>query len=221
MRRINKFKLFKNIRRPLIKFPVKVLRFYKSKWNRVKSNLQRYLKFEKKYYNPLIRNTESKIISKLKSSYRERLNLKKEIFCIYDDSSKDVRIGNIKKKKDVIDILILRSLYRIDTLLWYLNLSSSIYDCRQQIFAGNISVNGFVIKKNIFLKKGDFIDLKHLSSSDVEEIRKKYLDSLTFLTFIEIDFYTKTIVIIKDLNELSLEDYVLLIDNYIDMYKLI
>lgn len=49
------------------------------------------------------------------------------------------------------------------------------------------------------------------------EIVEKFSKNKIFLTFVEIDYYTKTIVVLKDYKELSVEDLYLLITEYIDL----
>ena len=55
--------------------------------------------------------------------------------------------------------------------------------------------------------------LLHLKKIIVEKFSKNKI----FLTFVEIDYYTKTIVVLKDYKELSVEDLYLLITEYIDL----
>ncbi len=49
------------------------------------------------------------------------------------------------------------------------------------------------------------------------EIVEKFSKNKIFLTFVEVDYYTKTIVVLKDYKELSVEDLYLLITEYIDL----
>ena len=46
---------------------------------------------------------------------------------------------------------------------------------------------------------------------------KKKRRTKKFLTFVEIDYYTKTIIILKDYKELSLEDLYLLVTEYLNL----
>ena len=85
-------------------------------------------------------------------------------------------------------------------------------------------MNNKKIDINFILKKGDIISFnskklyKHLN---FEEISSKFLNNNAVYSFIEVDLYTKSLVVLKDINELTLADLNLLITDYFDLYKLI
>ena len=47
-----------------------------------------------------------------------------------------------------------------------------------------------------------------------------HLNNNLFYSFVEVDHYTKTLIILKDLNEITDDDLSLLITDFFDMYKL-
>jgi ribosomal protein S4 len=98
-----------------------------------------------------------------------------------------------------------------------LNFFASSYQAREAVNNKQIWVNNKNVAGNYYLKKGDVISLntQFLLSAI---LFNKSLHNF-FLTFVEIDYYTKTIVVVKDLNELSLEDLYIVISHYFDLKK--
>ena len=69
------------------------------------------------------------------------------------------------------------------------------------------------------MKEFDYsIDYKHLK---FKEISTNFLNNNAIYSFIELDFYTNSLVILKDINELTQGDLNLLVTDYFDLYKLI
>jgi len=76
-----------------------------------------------------------------------------------------------------------------------------------------ILVNNSFVYDAYFLKKGDIIQFKNYN---LINYKNNYLinSGLDFLhSFIEIDYYTNCIIILKDLNTLSVEDCFLILNN--------
>lgn len=67
-----------------------------------------------------------------------------------------------------------------------------------------------------FLKKGDIVTFEPTSCVNVLNNtiinKKKYMINHLFFSFLELDYYSNSIIITKDLNELSVEDLTLLIE---------
>jgi hypothetical protein len=72
------------------------------------------------------------------------------------------------------------------------------------------------------LKKGDIISFqsyKNIETFSFNSISKNKYVKQNFYSFVEVDFYTKTLVVVKDLNDLTLDDFSLLITEYFDLKK--
>jgi hypothetical protein len=76
-------------------------------------------------------------------------------------------------------------------------------------------VNGEIGKSNYFVKKGDIISFSSIKGKG--KVRNNfiknsecYLKNDCFFTFVEMDYYSNNIVILKDLLELSEDDFELL-----------
>jgi hypothetical protein len=81
-------------------------------------------------------------------------------------------------------------------------------------------LNGKSIKSNVFLKKGDVLTLPFSSFSNLFAFRKTLKNhslSNFFNTFLEVDHYTKTIVMIKSFNSLNSSDFSLLNRYFFDL----
>ena len=100
-------------------------------------------------------------------------------------------------------------------------LFSSSFSARQSINNKQITVNNKFVAGNFFLKKGDIISfdsdsfLKINLSSNFSRIytQQKYC------TFVEVDVYSQTLVVVKDLKDLTSDDFNFFINEYVDLKK--
>lgn len=223
MRKTNKFKHFSALGIPLRRFPNKLSKFYRSKWQNLKLKIRDLNREKKRFIDPLITKLSTRFIYRLNKDYYSKLETKKSLSCLFDKNIRNQRKNLLIEKKELISEYLLHPFYHVDILLWYLNLFPSVYKIRQLLHSGYLKVNDKSVKPNYFLKKGDVIsiDSKLEGQYNIDILNRLYFENILFLTFIEIDFYTKTITIVKDCEELSLDDYKLLIDQYINIYKLI
>jgi ribosomal protein S4 len=98
-----------------------------------------------------------------------------------------------------------------------LNFYTSSYQARQAINNKKIWVNNKTVVGNYYVKKGDVIFLG--SSRLLSTVLFKNSLHNFFLTFVEVDYYTKTLVVLKDLHEISSEDLYLIVSHYFDLKK--
>jgi ribosomal protein S4 len=108
---------------------------------------------------------------------------------------------------------LIKKFFRLDLLLWKLKIFSSPYESRQYIKNNVILVNNKSSYEAYFLKKGDIIKFKSFSLLNYKNkiLNNKGFDFLQ--SFIEIDYYTNCIIILKDLNTFSIEDFFLILYN--------
>ena len=221
MRRINKFKYFSTPGFPLRKFPNKLLTFYRPKWNSLKLKIKDLNQVKKKFVDSSITKVSFRFIERSKRSHKSKLVVKKHLKSLFDNISLKSSSTLCVQKKDLILKSLISPLYRLDVLLWYLNIFSSVYQIRQYIGAGCFRINNKRVQPNYILRKGDVIST-HLNSNvkhDIEFFNSIYLENILFLTFLEIDSYTKTVTIVKSQDEISTGDHKLLVDQYINIYK--
>lgn len=125
------------------------------------------------------------------------------------------------QSKDIFVFYLIKPFFHLNILLWYINFFGTSEQSIQNINHNKILVNNKTIKSNFILKKGDVISLN--TNKVIEKktsfklIRKKYRPNPTFLTFLEVDHYAKKIVIIKGLDDLSFNDFNLLVNEYVKL----
>tara|TARA_B110000090_G_scaffold121583_1_gene134934 strand:+ start:368 stop:1054 length:687 start_codon:yes stop_codon:yes gene_type:complete len=223
MRFINKYKKFANSTILPAKTPIRVLRFLRPKWKLTQKKLLANSKSTIGYINPYSVKTSLKYWSKVRNYYKERLQLKNAVLCSFDNS---VSISSLKKSldskketKQIIENLLLKSIFRIDILLWKLNFFPTSYDARQSINNGIILVNSKKVKGNVFLKKGDiitFVGDKKITTF-FKKNSSKFLKNQLFYSFVQADFYLNSFVLIKDLESFTQQDINLLSQRYYDV----
>jgi ribosomal protein S4 len=129
---------------------------------------------------------------------------------------------HFSKKSCLIDKVYSRVLFkpefRLDILLWKLNFFRSCYQASQAICDRKVNVNGRFIRGNHFLRKGDIISFNSKFRADclnLKESRSSFLFSKIISTFVEVDYYSNLVVILKNVEDLSLEDsYLMVKDSY-------
>ena len=120
----------------------------------------------------------------------------------------------------ILKNIILRTEFRLDILLWRLNLIENIYIARYYISKGIIRVNNNKVTNNYILKKGDFIKFDFLKSNFIEQ-SNKIIKQYNFNNFIILDHYTKSLLILKNFDELSMEDISIYLKTYFKISKLL
>jgi len=214
MRFLNKYKLHGNFASASKKLPLRIVKFNRPKWAKIKNKVVRFKK--QPFVNVLINKLPFKSISRVKKYYKVKLQTKKYIASLFDNTINLKKSVNLKLKKDLICAYLVKPLFRIDILLWYLNYFSSSFESRQNINNKKVFVNKESIKANYFIKKGDIISLNFKLSFEknhtYNSIKKKYVPNKMFFSFLEYDYYTNTIIVLKDLKDLTIEDLRLLIE---------
>lgn len=224
MRKISKYKIFNIIGIKTKTYPIRILKFRRPKWIRLQ---KLYLnKFKSKLINILQIKNIFKSWEKVKKYYKKGLETKNLLHSVYESN---VKLNTVHKnldktliKKNLISNVLIKPLFRVDILLWKLNFFSSSYESKQVINNNFVSVNGISVKSNFFVKKGDVISFKE----EVEKKSfffnsvKKYSLNENFLTFVELDYYTKSIVILKNCQELDYQDFPFVINEYLNVKRL-
>lgn len=228
MRFLNKYKLHEHFASASRKLPLRINKFKRTKWTVIKRkfwvrkwvwNLARTRK--KKYkgagkFTNFFKVHVSKQKYYLRNSFKIKLQTKKYILSLYDNSIK-IRLNHkIKYKRDLLCFHFTRSLFRIDILLWYLKVFTSSVEARLFLNSKNVFVNNKPVKSNYYIKKGDVISLESFSEliekrNSYRNIKAKYKKSRNFFPFLEFDYYTNTFVVLKDWQELSYNDLTLII----------
>jgi ribosomal protein S4 len=112
--------------------------------------------------------------------------------------------------------LFAKPFYRVDVLLRFLNFFSSVYQVRQALSRKLFLLNRSPLKTPMFLVSGDVVEFKKQNPILLTFLRKKYSPKKKVLTFIEVDYYTKAVTVLKNSHELSPEEAGLLFFNKIN-----
>lgn len=129
--------------------------------------------------------------------------------------------------KDNVACTFLKPEFRLDILLWRLKFFSSPYLARfafqnKQILLNSGCCLNKVIKKHyykIFLKKGDLVSFTPNFKYKYRAHLKSYAKNFYLPTTLEFDYYTNTIVLLKDLEELNFKDITSILKEPLALYQ--
>ena len=221
---LKKYKVYSKMRSVFSysEFPVRLLKFKRSKWKNWKLNFYKNLKRElykkvrerkkkKKYreFNILLDFSPSKVRSKFfdkfSRTYKSGLLIKNSLDQYFNGAiSLKFFKNQVSAKKKVLNKLLVRPYYKLDILLWKLRFFSSAKQALHNIKNKQVVVNDKLTTKNFFLKKGDIIKVLNKKRG---LIQNTVLKKSTLIPFCEVDYYTYNIVIIEnsiDLDQKSL-----------------
>jgi len=181
---------------------------------------RRYLK--RRIYDTHLIGVGKRRPPKIKKKYLDQLNRKRRLSSFFDNAIKFKKCS-YTSREIVQGHVLLKPLYRIDILLWYLKYYGSTCEAKQNINNKNIFVNDVSVRPNYFVKEGDIISFNFTSEWERKNthrnIRKKFVKNKNFLSFLEYDKYTNTIIILKDIHFLTYEDYNLFVTETAQLKK--
>ena len=229
MRLSLRYRIFKKSNTSLKKFPLRILNFNRPKWKLIQQKLNSKQNFRVKFIRHLqVLRKSLYFYERISRSFKSRLFLKNNFNKDFDNSitnaffKKHLTISDQKSRKMAFLVNLILPHFRIDVLLCNLNLFLTVYQARQSLNNNEIKVNGKFVFGNYFLKKFDIISFtKNIPSTLIsrEKIVSKYSSNNYFFSFVEIDFYTKTIVILKDFNSLVDSEVSFLVSDRVDIKK--
>lgn len=217
MRLRQKYKLFKQLKTwKLFNYiPNKLLSTNKKSW---KALLATYS--EKKLTSLHLKN-QTKLMTAVKikrwdfnrKSYKQGLEQKRYYYHLFDSIIRNKILKKFYSKLShkynnslfVNNIIyLLQPMYRLDVLLWALQFNNSVYESRKIIFNNEVLVNKHLkVHPNKMLTTGDIIQFsrfnKNLTLTNISRKTKQIQHVLNL--FCEIDYYTKSIIIVKDIKD--------------------
>jgi len=223
MRKISKYKYFFLCKKDIFSYPLKLNQFKHSKWSFIKNALKKIKK--KNFTNFFKLSKKLKFLIKKKKIFKTNLIYTKNIKLLLDNS---IKLRKIKKSinlekdlnfRNIFKKILIKSEYRIDVLLYRLKIFNNIFDARKYISTKGVLINNELIYFNKTLKKGDLLNFEKLLYSLKKNI-KVNVESPYILPFIEVDFYTSQLIIIKNLSELSEEDLLLFFKYFCNISQL-
>lgn len=232
MRKNRKYKIYKRRIFSLSRYPTKILTFKKSKWFDIKERILNSKKTLEEDENIDLYFDIEKLVASfdwedIKDSYKKELESKR---LFGDEFRQSYTINNVKKsvkkekqyKKLIYDYLI-KPEFRIDILLYNIGFFTSPYFARHEINNGTVLVNSKPIMSNYYVKRGDIISINYyplLNSEFLSNYYSKFPDNNRIYSFVEIDYYSGKIVVLKDYKLLSAEDIYLISLDYINIRNL-
>lgn len=221
MRRLHKYKNYNKIEL-VAKFPLRILKFKRPKWNHLKDLFLNRPLLGKELIDITSITNECTTWDRVSQAYTERLKSYSFLSASLNNTinlKKLKKASTIKLRKDIYSNLYFRNYYKLCALTWFSNFFTSSFEAKQKIHAKKLTVNDKIATSNLSLNKGDIISISD-NNIVVSSVFKKYNQNLNFITNIEIDYYTQNLIIVKDLTELSEEDYYLLCLDYINLQTL-
>ena len=244
MRFHNKYKSYDHLSQIFEKFPLRVLKFKNTKWKRIqktlsfklsnadliskrkKSNQQKLKKFK----NNILVKASFKTWEKIKSFYqtgRKTINL---LFNTFDQSISNTSfrktILDLKASHETLDIyrqVLLKPEFNLSILLWRLHFFSSSFQASQAIYDKKVQVNNKFVGSNFLLSRGDIISVTlkcHNINMNIKKSKLNFSSSDTILSFVEIDYYSNTIVIVRGLEDLTQTDFYFIRPEFCNVKKI-
>lgn len=221
MRKLHKYKIYNKV--DLVsKFPVRLLKFKRPKWHRLQESLLNQNNLGSELVDITAIKTDFKVWNKVRRAYKERLKSYSFLAAIFDNTiklKKLKRLSDIKIRKKVYLKYFYENYYKTCSLLWFSNFFASSFQSRQKIASRSIFVNNEIASPNSILKNGDIISVID-NSINIDSSIKKYNSTLSMLTHVEVDYYSQNVILIKDISDLSEEDFFLLTLDYVNTQQL-
>jgi hypothetical protein len=224
MKKINKYKLY-NKPVSLSRYPNRILKFKRPKWLRLKSQIELSSTFNHArsfaIYDLLSSKVNDGVWDKISKHHKKKLfaNL---IFKLQFKTkiSKISSSNNLYNTRNLLLYKYFRSYYQSAVILHFLDYYTSKIESGQKIHFGNLNLNNSLSRVNNFLKKGDVLSVSD-SRIILTENLQKYSSDSSFLTFLEVDDYSQTVVLVKGLEDLTSDDFYLINSEYINLNNLI
>lgn len=197
----------------------KILKLHRSKWKNVQKLVLKRISYWKK--KKITIKSQSVIPCSTRRWQRRRfifsfrLVLKKIIQNLFFNAVTNKQLAylstSLKKHRltDCVKNYLFKLEFRLDILLCRLYFFESCLTVTKEVQIKNITQNNHEINVIQNLVKGDIIRIKKVNK--LIFINKRFRSAPHFFhSYIEVDFYTQTLIIVKDLKELSTKDFFLL-----------
>lgn len=230
MRLRSKYKGYNQLAQVPERFALRILKFKNTKWKKIQTILSKSLKNKKSFNENLSMKVPYKMWEKINNYYKDGNKLKNLVFNLYDKAVSPSYFRSVfktqsqsSKIKNMYLNLMIKPEFRLDILLWKLNFFKSSYHSRQAINENKITVNNKFVLGNFFLSKGDVVSFEKDFDVNLFNLQKNQNDNSlgdTVFSFVEIDYYSNSIVVVKDLKELTVDDFYLLIHESYNLLKI-
>lgn len=249
MRKYNKFKFVSKFYVYPYLFHNRIFRFKRPKWvvaqkkilnlvshiNKLKFSLQsekKNFKVNKENKLNILKNfffnfvaVKSKINSwqRLRFFFKESLLMKNAVRKYFDGQFSLSYFKKLFKKPRTrcfsISSVFIHPEFRLDILLWRLKIVSSVFFSKLAIRNKQVVVNGLNKNFDFYLTKGDVIKFSVKKTYSLKKYFLKYFKIIFIPSFVELDFYTNTIIILKSFNNFKFNDFSSIIKEPLCLHK--
>lgn len=245
MRFVNKYKGYEKATIIFERFPLRVLKFKRPKWKKVqklilyrkksrvvKKNLLKKLfrEPENRLFDTFVNYLDPYTWDRIKKYYENGRKIRTSILKLFDKTLVAKSFKRFLRRSrssflatDVYLKMIVKPEYRLNILIWRLGFFRSSYQACQAINEKRLYVNDRCVNKSTLLCKGDVITFSpsyKQSNLVIQKIRNSFLEPKSVLTFLEVDYYSNCVVIVKGLSDLSTEDLYLMAKDHYSLKKL-
>lgn len=191
------------------------------KKNRVKQIKKNILK--NFFFNFVAVKSKTNSWQRLRFFFKESLFMKNAVRKYFDGQFSLSYFKKFFKKPQTrcfsISSVFIRPEFRLDILLWRLKIFSSVFYSKIAIRNKQITVNNLVKNFDFYLAKGDIIKFSNLKTYSLKKYFLKYFKILFIPSFLEVDFYTNTIVVLKSFNDFKISDFSSVIKEPLCLHK--
>lgn len=217
MRIIHKYKIYTKTR-DVSNYPTRILKFKRTKWLILKKLSLKKDNLKLSFNNNELVKMDAGQWFYMQNAYRNKVLNKRSLLILFNNNKRALRSLKTSSKKDIIALLkkYFRLYFRIDYALFNTKLSSTVYSVKERLNERNITLNGSPILNTVALKSGDFVRIKDDTYS-YEVVANKYTFSESVSTCFELDYYTQSLIVVKDLNDSSNEDFSISVGEYLGL----
>jgi len=221
--------------------PFKILKFKSSKWKKIKKIIKNKFKllkrrkqsifFLKKRNKVFIKKTrffffqglkvQKRTMPNFNKYYKNCLSTNRLLKQLFDNRLLSLKPASKNYNLCFINFFI-KQFFKPEILLSKLSFFNSSEEALQGLSNGSILINYEKKKSNYILKSGDIISISNKKINFFlfqKIIEKNYFLKRNFFSFLEIDYITGTIIILKDFSTLNFFDFNLFLSFYINLQQ--
>ena len=222
--------------------PFKLLKFKSSKWKKIKKIVKKKIKLlkkrkqsifflKKRYKLSLLKKTRFFFFYGLKvrrrtmpnfsKYYKDCLSTNRMIKQLFSDRLSLLKHSS-KDYNTYFKNFFIKQFFKPEVLLLKLNFFNSSEEALQSLSNGSILINFEKKKANYILKSGDILSLSNKKINFFlfqKIVEKNFFLKRRLFSFLEIDFLTGTIIILKDFSNLNCFDFNLFLTFFVNIQQ--
>lgn len=207
------------------RLPLRILKFKRSKWLRLKSRIQRLITIKRtkyysrvsfRFYDPFVVSGRRKFWGRLQIRYIKKLNDLRILSMSQDFSvtPKALRKPLLEKNRRLFVVKQFGvQYYRLCNMIWYSKFQPGVRSARQLLNAKKVYVNHELVSSNKKITGREFISLTEDKNLDLSGRNiERYSYSAPLFSIAEVDAYGQTIQLFKKNEFLNKNDMFFLLN---------